>query len=65
MWNKHIRTAQIQQNKLWFHIFIPITGQEMVYLKAIQKITPVDVYVSGTIDQETYLKKFREGLQPP
>jgi len=37
----------------------------MVYLKAIQKITPVDVYLSGTIDQETYLNKFREGLQPP
>jgi len=31
----------------------------MVYLKAIQKITPVDIYVSGAIDQETYLKKFR------
>jgi len=34
----------------------------MVYLKAIQKITIVDVSVSGTIDQKTYLKKFRGGL---
>jgi len=24
----------------------------------------MDVSVSGTIDQKTYLKKFREGLQP-
>jgi len=30
--------------------------QEMVYLKAIQKITPKDIAVSGTIDEETYLK---------
>jgi len=38
---------------------------EMVYLKTIQKITPMDVSVSGTIDQKTYLKKFRGGLQSP
>jgi len=37
--------------------------QEMVYLLAIQKITPMDVSVSITIDQKTYLKKFR-GLRP-
>jgi len=37
----------------------------MYYLKAIQKITPMDVSVSGTIDEKMYLKKFREGLQPP
>jgi len=36
----------------------------MVYLKAIQKIVPMDVSVSGTIDQKTHLKKLR-GLQPP
>jgi len=30
----------------------------MVYLKAIRKINPKDVSVSGTIDQKTYLKKF-------
>jgi len=28
----------------------------MVYLKATQKITPMDVSVSGTIDEKTYLK---------
>ena len=33
----------------------------MVYLKVIQKITPMDVYVSETINQKTYLKKFRGG----
>jgi len=37
----------------------------MVYLNAIQKITPMDVSVSGTIDEKTYLKKFSGGLQPP
>jgi len=40
----------------------------MVYLKVIQKITPMDISVSGTIDQETYLKKFRGPsvpLDPP
>jgi len=30
----------------------------MVYLKAIKKISPMDVSVSETIDQKTYLKKF-------
>jgi len=33
----------------------------MVYLQAIQKITPMDVSVSGTISQKSYLKKFRRG----
>jgi len=28
----------------------------MVYLKATQKISPMDVSVSRTIDQKTYLK---------
>jgi len=36
----------------------------MVYLKTIQKITPMDVSVSGTINQKTYLKNLG-GLQPP
>jgi len=38
--------------------------QELVSLKAIQKINSMDVPVSGTIDQRTYLKKIR-GLQHP
>jgi len=38
--------------------------KEMVYLKTIQKITPMDVAVSGTIDEETYLKKFKGGFSP-
>jgi len=38
-----------------FNIFILIPVQEMVYLKVIQKITPMDVSVSETIDQKTYL----------
>jgi len=50
---------------LAFNIFVPILVQEMVYLKAIQKIIPMDVSVSLTIDQKQYLKKFRGGLQPP
>jgi len=37
---------------------------EMVYLKTIQKITPKDVAVSGTIDEETYLKKFKGVFSP-
>jgi len=36
----------------------------MVYLKAIQKSTPIGVSVSGNIDQKTYLKKFRGGFSP-
>ena len=36
----------------------------MVYLITIQKITPMDVSVSGTIDQKTYLKKFRGASAP-
>jgi len=55
----HIQTAQIQQISLAFNIFVPIPVQEMVYLKAIQKITSMNVSVSVTIDQKTYLKKFR------
>jgi len=37
----------------------------MVYLKAIQKIIPMDVSVSVTIDQKPYLKKVRGDLAPP
>jgi len=48
-----------------FNIFVPIPAQEKVFLKAIQKVTPMDVSVSGNIGQETFLKKFRGGLQPP
>jgi len=47
-----------------FNIFVPVPVQEMVYLKAIQKITPIDVSVSWTIDQKSYLKKFRGGFSP-
>jgi len=36
----------------------------MVYLKVVQKITPMDASVSETIDQKTYLKKFRGGFSP-
>ena len=43
---------------LAFNIFVLIPVQKMVYLKAIRKINPKDVSVSGTIDQKTYLKKF-------
>jgi len=43
--------------------------KEMVYLKSIQKITPTDVSVSGTIYQKMHLKEFRGGgsalLAPP
>jgi len=38
--------------------------QKIVYLKVIQKITPMDVSVSENIGQKTYLKKIG-GLQPP
>jgi len=50
-----------------FNIFVPNPVQEMVYLKAIQKITPVDVFVSGTTDQKMYLKKLGgfSPLSPP
>jgi len=47
---------------LAFNLIVPILVQEMVYLKAIQKVTPVDVSLSRTIDQKTHLKKFRSGL---
>jgi len=47
-----------------FNIFVLIPVQAMVYLKVIQKITPMDVYVSETINQKTYLKKFRGGFSP-
>jgi len=36
----------------------------MVYLKDIQKSTPIGITVSGTIDQKTYLKKFRGASAP-
>jgi len=35
-----------------FNISVPTPVQEMVYLKAIQNITPMDVPVSGTIDKK-------------
>jgi len=35
-----------------FNILVPITVQQMVYVNGIQKITPMDVSVSGTIDQK-------------
>jgi len=38
--------------------------QEMVYLKVVQKITPMDASVSETIVQKTYLKKFRGDSAP-
>jgi len=60
----HIRTAKFGKISLAFNIFVPIPVQEMVCLKAIQKIIPMDVSVSGTIDQKTYLKRFR-WVQPP
>ena len=47
-----------------FNIFVPIPVLEMVYLKTIQKITPMDVSVSGTVDQKAYLIKFRGGFSP-
>jgi len=47
-----------------FNIFVPIPVQEMVYLKAIQKSTPIGVSVSGTIGQKTNLKKFRGASAP-
>jgi len=47
-----------------FNISVPIPVQEMVYLKAIQKSTPIGVSVSGTTDQKTYLKKFRGASAP-
>ena len=36
----------------------------MVYFKAMQKITPMGVSVSGTINQKTYLKNFGGASAP-
>jgi len=36
-----------------FNTFVLIPVQEMIYLRAIQKITTMNVSVSGTIDQKT------------
>jgi len=36
----------------------------MVYLKVIQKITPMDVSVLENICQKTYLKQFRGASAP-
>jgi len=36
----------------------------MVYLKVIQKITPMDVSVSENMGQKTCLKKFRGASSP-
>jgi len=57
-------TAQTQQKSFVFSNFVPIPVQGMVHLKAIQKITPLDVAVSETIDQKTYMKKIR-GVSAP
>ena len=48
---------------LAFNIFVLILVQEMV-LRLSKKITPMDVSVSGTIDQKICLKKFRGGFRP-
>jgi len=58
------RLSKFSKISFAFIIFVPIPVQEMVYLKAIQKITPMEVSVSGTIDQKTYLKKFKGGFSP-
>jgi len=42
----------------------PCATNGLCYVMAIQKITPMDVSVSGTIDQTPYLKKFR-GVSAP
>jgi len=39
-----------------FIVFVLIPVQKMVYLKVIQKITPMDVSASENIGQKTYLK---------
>jgi len=57
--------AQIEQNKLCIYYFRPYLVQKMVYLKVIQKITPMDVSVSENICRKTYLKKFRGASAPP
>jgi len=36
----------------------------MVHLKVIQKITPIDVSVSETIDQKPHLKNLGGGFSP-
>jgi len=58
------RLSNFSKISFAFNIFVPIPVQEMVYLKAIQKITPMDVSVSGTINQKTYLKKFKGNFSP-
>jgi len=47
-----------------FYIFVPISVQKMIYLRTIQKITPMDISVSETINQKTYQKKFRGASAP-
>jgi len=47
-----------------FNIVVHIPVQEMVYLKTTQKIAPMDVSVSGTIDQKNVSEKFRGRLSP-
>jgi len=47
-----------------FNIFVPIPVQEMVDLESIQKIIPMDVSVSGTIDKKNISEKFR-GVSAP
>jgi len=58
------RLSKLSKINFAFSIYVPIRVQEMVYLKAIQKITPMNVSVSGTIDQ-TRIWKHLGGLQPP
>jgi len=63
----HIELPKFGKISLAYNIYVPIPVQEMVYLKAVQKNypnVPMDVSVSGTIDQKTYLKKFR-GVSAP
>jgi len=58
------RLCKFSKISFAFNIFVPIPVQEMFFLKAIQKITPMGVSVSGTTDQKTYLKKFRGASAP-
>jgi len=61
------RLPKLSNISFEFNIFVLIPVQAMVYLTLIELvygiITPMDVYVSETINQKTYMKKFR-GLQP-
>ena len=57
------RLSKFSQISFAFNIFVPIPAQKMLRLS--KELTPMDVvYVTGNIDQETYLKKFRGGSAP-